>query len=249
MPRIPKAAVLGLIAVVVLIAQSDLSSIIVYRTQNGAKYHRTGCTALRRSKIKLTLGEAVKTGLEPCLNCNPPVLPQGKIVKERVKSSDIPLYRVNLAGVQRAADASVSRMLNAVVIRHIDGDTVRLHFDNPPPGIKSEETIRMIGVDTPETVHPTKAVEFFGKEASDWTKKQLLNRPVYVAFDWDTRDKYGRLLVYLYTASGNCHNAELIKQGYAHAYTRFPFQFLDEFRAFEQEARAAKHGLWRQEAR
>ncbi|MDR2864049.1 MAG: thermonuclease family protein [Spirochaetaceae bacterium] len=154
------------------------------------------------------------------------------------------IYRVNKASLRSFKDADISKMLIAKVIRHVDGDTVRLEFENPIPPIKQIETIRMIGVDTPETVHPKKNVEYFGKESSDFTKKALLDHKVYVALDWDTRDKYGRLLVYIYTDSGECHNARLIAEGFGHAYTRFPFQFLDEFRALEKKARTEKQGLW-----
>jgi micrococcal nuclease len=65
-----------------------------------------------------------------------------------------------------------------------------------------------------------------------------------LAFDWDRRDRYGRLLAYIYSPGGDCHNAALIREGYAHAYTSYSFQFVDEFRALEQEARREKRGLW-----
>jgi micrococcal nuclease len=106
------------------------------------------------------------------------------------------------------------------------------------------ETIRLIGVDTPETVHPSRAVERFGKEASDFTREGLLGKPVYLAFDWDLRDRYGRLLAYIYTGDGACFNARLIREGYGFAYTRFPFQFLEEFRALAKQARGDNRGLW-----
>jgi micrococcal nuclease len=110
----------------------------------------------------------------------------------------------------------------------------------------------MIGVDTPETVHPRQPVQRFGKEASNYTKSRLLNQNVLLAFDWDLRDRYGRLLAYIYTVgaaagSANCFNADLIREGYGHAYTRFAFQFADEFRALEQDARRNKRGLWGEE--
>jgi micrococcal nuclease len=87
-------------------------------------------------------------------------------------------------------------------------------------------------------------VERFGKEASAFTRRTLLNKTVYLAFDWDLRDRYGRLLAYIYTAAGDCFNAALIREGYGHAYTRYPFQFMEEFRTLEQNARNAKRGLW-----
>jgi micrococcal nuclease len=134
-------------------------------------------------------------------------------------------------------------MVPAEVVGHVDGDTLRVRIAHPPAELKAVETIRMIGVDTPETVHPNRPVEKFGREASDFTKNRLLGKTVYLAFDWDTRDRYGRLLAYIYTPEG-CFNAALIREGYGHAYTRFPFEFMAEFRALEQDARTAKRGLW-----
>jgi micrococcal nuclease len=135
-------------------------------------------------------------------------------------------------------------MAPAEVIGHVDGDTVRVRIVNAPGEVGAVETIRFIGVDTPETVHPSRPVERFGKEASDFTREGLLGKPVYLAFDWDLRDRYGRLLAYIYTGDGRCFNARLIQEGYGFAYTRFPFHFMEEFRALERQARAEKRGLW-----
>jgi micrococcal nuclease len=99
-------------------------------------------------------------------------------------------------------------------------------------------------VDTPETVHPSRPVQFFGREASEFTKARLLGKKVYLAFDWDFRDRYGRLLAYLYTGEGECFNALLIREGYGHAYLSYAFQFSEEFRVLEQAARREGRGLW-----
>jgi micrococcal nuclease len=160
------------------------------------------------------------------------------------EQSQAVFYRVNIAALEHSAAADPERMLGAEVISHVDGDTVRVRIPNPPAGLGIIETIRLIGVDTPETVHPRRAVEFFGREASDFTKRELLGKQVRLAFDWDTRDKYGRLLAYIYTEDQRCHNAQLIREGYGHAYARFPFRFMEEFRALEREARREKRGLW-----
>jgi micrococcal nuclease len=154
------------------------------------------------------------------------------------------LYRVHIANLTSAAAADISRMVPAEVIDHVDGDTVRVRIANPPEGLGVVETIRMLGVDTPETVHPSRAPERFGKEASAFTRSRLLGKGVYLAFDWDLRDHYGRLLAYIYTGDGGCFNADIIREGYGHAYTSYPFQFMDEFRRLEQDARNGKRGLW-----
>jgi micrococcal nuclease len=157
------------------------------------------------------------------------------------------LYRLNSPGPHSLGsvnEADLSRTLRAEVIDHVDGDTLRVRIPNPPLGLNAVETIRMIGVDTPETVHPRREIEYFGKEASEFTRQRLLGKTVSLAFDWDLRDRYDRLLAYIFGPDGTCHNAALIREGYAHAYTSYSFHFMDEFRRLEQEARRAKRGLW-----
>jgi micrococcal nuclease len=213
----------------------------VYVTNSGTKYHLEGCSSLRRSKIAISLADAVKSGYGPCSICNPPAAAPGSVKYEDTAG---PLYRVNTAQLASSSGADLSRMLKAEVVAHVDGDTVRVRIANPPQSLGAVETIRMLGVDTPETVHPSRPVEAFGKEASDFTKSRLLGKNVLLAFDWDLRDRYGRILCYIYTEDGVCHNAALIREGYAHAYTRFTFQFMEEFRGLEKEAREQKRGLW-----
>jgi micrococcal nuclease len=219
-------------------ADEDLT---VYVTNTGERYHREGCSSLRRSRIPISLGEAVRSGYDPCSICKPPRLSVKALVPEE---SGMPLYRVNVAEIALSAEAELPRMVPAEVIDHVDGDTVRVRIPNAPETVRAVETIRLIGVDTPETVHPSKPVERFGKEASDFTRERLLGKSVYLAFDWDLRDRYGRLLAYIYTGEGRCFNAFLVQEGYGFAYTRFPFQFMEEFRALEQQARNEKRGLW-----
>lgn len=125
----------------------------------------------------------------------------------------------------------------AFVARAVDGDTLKL---------STGERIRLIGVDTPETKHPKKPVEYFGKEAAAFTRREIEGREVRLEYDWQKQDKYGRILAYVYRIPDNFFlNVEIIKQGYGHAYTRFPFKYLDEFRTYEREAREERRGLWR----
>jgi micrococcal nuclease len=236
----------------------------VYVTNSGGSYHREGCGSLRRSKIAVTLADAVRSEYEPCSICKPPVLIR-ETAPEAPETAAPPLYRVNRAaypgngegegegegsasGLRSYAAADLSLMVRAEVVDHVDGDTVRVRIASNGAVVPAElgvvETIRLIGVDTPETVHPSRPVERFGKEAGSFTRTRLLGRQVYLAFDWDLRDRYGRLLAYIYLDNGECFNALLVREGYAHAYTRFSFQFMDEFRALEREAKAEKRGLW-----
>ena len=122
--------------------------------------------------------------------------------------------------------------------RVIDGDTIVVDMSG------KEERVRLIGVDTPETVHPEKPVEYFGKEASEFTKNMVEGKELRLEYDWQKRDKYGRLLAYVYLMDGTFLNAEIIKQGYGFAYTKFPFKYLEEFRKYEREARESGRGLW-----
>lgn len=220
----------------------NIEELTVYVTNSGKRYHLENCSSLRRSKIALSLADAVKSGYGPCSICKPPQASPASVEYEDADSP--PLYRVNTARLASSSDADLSRMLRAEVVSHVDGDTVRVRINNPPETLGAVETIRMLGVDTPETVHPSRPVEIFGIEASNFTKARLLGKNVLLAFDWDLRDRYGRILCYIYTEDGVCHNAALIREGYAHAYTRFTFQFMEEFRELEREAREQKRGLW-----
>jgi micrococcal nuclease len=124
---------------------------------------------------------------------------------------------------------------NFIVKKVIDGDTLLL---------TNGEYVRLIGVDTPETKHPEKPVEYFGEEAYRFTKRMVEEKEVRLEYDQTRRDKYGRLLAYVYLVDGTFLNAEIIKQGYGFAYTKYPFKYLEGFRRHEREAREKKRGLW-----
>jgi micrococcal nuclease len=159
------------------------------------------------------------------------------------------LYRVDKEKVTTTKKADVSRMLEVYVRRVVDGDTIVVEIKNPPSPLNKEERVRLLGVDTPETVDPRRPVERFGKEASRLTKETLEKETVYLAFDWDLRDRYRRLLAYVYLGNGRCYNALLIELGYAHAYLQYPFQFIEEFRNYEKTARTKELGLWGKDER
>jgi micrococcal nuclease len=143
------------------------------------------------------------------------------------------LALITLAAPCRAAESGT-------VVKVVDGDTIKVEIG------ARVEVVRLIGVDTPETVDPRKPVEFFGKNASEFTRRLSLGKIVRLEHDpqGDTRDTYGRLLRYVHLPDGTLLNAEIIRQGYGHAYTRFPFTEMERFRALEREAREAGRGLW-----
>lgn len=121
-----------------------------------------------------------------------------------------------------------------------DGDTIIVDMN----GV--QEKVRFIGVDTPETKDPRKPVQCFGRAASQFTRELIGENPVRLEADPTNtnRDRYNRLLRYVYLPDGRLVNLEIIKQGYGFAYTSFPVQKLDEFRAAEKEARQNNRGLW-----
>ncbi len=128
------------------------------------------------------------------------------------------------------------------VIRVIDGDTIKVDVD----GI--HEKVRLIGIDTPETKDPRKPVQYFGLEAAQYTDRHLRNKTVRLEFDQNNahighRGRYGRLLAYVYVG-GELFNLQIIRDGYAHAYTKYPFSMMEEFRQAEREAQRAERGLW-----
>lgn len=127
------------------------------------------------------------------------------------------------------------------VLKVIDGDTIVIDKDG------TSETIRMIGVDTPETVHPSKAVQCFGVEASNQTKTWLTGQLVKLEVDSSQgeRDKYGRLLAYVFRTDNLFVNQKLIDEGFAYEYTyNLPYKYQAEFKTAEVEARTNKRGLW-----
>lgn len=126
------------------------------------------------------------------------------------------------------------------VVDFDDGDTIKVDMNG------RSETIRFIGVDTPETHDPRKAVQCFGYAASDYTKELIGRQKVRLDADplGTNRDRYNRLLRYVYLPDGRLVNAELIKEGYGFAYVSFPFEKSAEFAGYQEAARAAGKGLW-----
>lgn len=131
-----------------------------------------------------------------------------------------------------------------IVNRVVDGDTISVDVNG------LWETVRLIGIDTPETVDPRKPVQAFGQEASDYTKRTLLGKTVRLEVDQGNghighRDRYGRLLAYVWVGEA-LFNEAIIREGYAHAYTKYPFRedYMTLFRDAERAARDRLRGLW-----
>jgi micrococcal nuclease len=128
----------------------------------------------------------------------------------------------------------------ARVVDVLDGDTVVVRLRGG-----GTDTVRLLGVDTPETHHPTKPVECFGPEAAAYTARRLTGRLVHLEGDVEARDVYGRRLAYV-VVSGHRFNDELLRKGYARLLViapnrRHAHALLDA----ELAARHAVRGLWR----
>lgn len=133
-------------------------------------------------------------------------------------------------------------LIKAQVTRVVDGDTIKVIM---PGG--NLDTVRYIGIDTPETVHPEKPVECFGKEASAYNDALVGDKTVWLELDVEERDKYGRLLAYVYLdPKGRAMvNVILVAQGYAQVATYPPnVKYVELFRELAKGAREDGRGLW-----
>lgn len=127
------------------------------------------------------------------------------------------------------------------VIRVVDGDTFEVMIDG------NKETVRVIGINTPETLDPRKPVECFGREASDFAKNMLTGKSVSLVIDptQDETDKYQRLLRYVTLADGRDYGETMIVGGYAYEYTyQIPYQKQSVYKQAEAEAKTGGAGLW-----
>ena len=122
----------------------------------------------------------------------------------------------------------------------VDGDTIAVNMNG------KTESVRMIGVDTPETHKPNAPVQCYGPAAAAFTKNLIGSKQVRLQSDAQStnRDRYNRLLRYVYLPDGRLVEAELIANGYGFAYTDFPFTKSDEFVRDQAAARADDKGLW-----
>lgn len=144
------------------------------------------------------------------------------------------VYDVTVARLQHYRDADLRQMTPATVIRHVDGDTFEVAIADPAYGMRAEEKVRFMGIDTPEMDEPG------GTEALDHVVRTVGGGSVYLAFDFQRRDRFGRLLAFVYLANGTLLNAELIEECLGELYRHDDLMYFYE--AFEDLERAAGCG-------
>ncbi len=164
---------------------------------------------------------------------------RNQTVEQIQKSESKPQEQVNAVAISSPAPTIQSGLY--AVSSVIDGDTIQVVIDG------KKETLRLIGIDTPEAVVPRKPVQCFGKEASAKAKSLLSGKSVRLEPDptQGERDKYQRLLRYVFLEDGTNFNKLMISEGYAHEYTyNTPYKYQAEFKQAQKEAEASKLGLW-----
>lgn len=172
--------------------------------------------------------------------------PKVKNIKRIIsnKSKSVPLLSDSIKkelGISSQSDNSLKAPEGYnKVTSVVDGDTIRALVNG------KVESIRLLGIDTPELKDPRKPVQCFSSEASKKMAEFILGKIVKLVSDptQGDRDKYKRLLRYVYLQDGTFVNGEMVKQGYAFSYKQYPTQELDEFNAYEKYARDNNLGLW-----
>jgi micrococcal nuclease len=129
--------------------------------------------------------------------------------------------------------------INAFVAKAVDGDTLNVKYMN------GNYKVRLLDIDTPESVKEGVPVQEFSKEASEYTRRNTINTNIRLVFGKGLKDKYGRLLAYVILKDGGFLNAQLVRFGYARAEILAPnVEFADYFYKLQEEAINDKVGLW-----
>ena len=147
-----------------------------------------------------------------------------------------------IAGLLFVATPALAQSSQTVTVeRVVDGDTIEVN-----PAVSGTEGVRLLGVDTPETVDPNEPVEPYGPEASAFTKQQLEGERVTLIFDQERTDQYDRALAYVRIGGqSETFNETLLKQGYAQLYVVPPNdRYEAPFSQAQDQARRAQRGIW-----
>jgi len=160
---------------------------------------------------------------------------------EQKKTTNVSITSVSTPPKEQLKQKEVVNVELYQVVQVVDGDTIKVNMNG------KTETIRLIGVDTPETVDPRKTVQCFGEEASKFAKESLSGQSVKLEADatQDNRDKYNRLLRYVFLSDGTNFNQRLVSEGYAYEYTyNTAYSKQAEFKSAQKVAESSDKGLW-----
>ncbi|MEW5933446.1 MAG: stalk domain-containing protein [Bacillota bacterium] len=224
---------------------------------------RTVTLSTRGTEVKLIVGSPVLLvdGREVRMDVLPRLAPPGRVVLPARFVAEAFEYEVGWDAAARAVligppgrlpeAPEAPAVLEARVLRAVDGDTLEVEFG------RKREKVRLIGVDCPGLAHPDLGIreEEYGREAASYTARRLEGRAVWLEQDVSERDRYGRLLAYVWLDRpwGRTEaevrrwmfNAELLLEGYAHVMTVPPdVRYADLFVWLAREAREAGRGLW-----
>lgn len=155
----------------------------------------------------------------------------------------------DLSLINNNGEIDSSGIIQGIVARVVDGDTAVIRVNG------EDRRVRFLGVDTPETVHPTKGVQPYGREASNFTKESLTGRNVWLEYDKSPTDRYNRHLAYIWlskptqidekTIRRDMFNAKLLAGGYAKVTIIKPNNRYEKlFKEIESEAKKSKLGMW-----
>lgn len=193
---------------------------------------------MKKKNIKLIIG-----GIVVVAGLIAGVISQEEVLNEIGLGNFIssnPNMSIETVNTNIVENVEISELNRYEVISVVDGDTLKINYN----GITTK--VRLIGVDTPESVSPNKKKNnSYGKKASNYTKERLEGKTVYLEFDVQQTDKYGRLLAYVYLEDGTMYNKELLEKGYAQIATYPPnVKYVDEFTQIQKQTEENKVGFW-----
>ena len=162
--------------------------------------------------------------------------------KEKKTPEEKPKVESGVVGESLLANEEIRKSPTYQVLKVVDGDTIHISYNG------KDEKVRFVGLDTPETKDPRKPIQCFGREATAKMTELAENKKVRLEFDktQGERDKYGRLLAFVYNEDNKNLAYEMIRQGYGNEYTynSNPYKYQSEFKEAAHKAREENKGLW-----
>ena len=162
--------------------------------------------------------------------------------RETKTPEEKPKIESGVVGESLLANEDIRKSPTYQVLRVTDGDTIHINYNG------KNEKVRLIGLDTPETKDPRKPIQCFGREATAKMTELAENKNIRLEFDktQGERDKYGRLLAFVYSEDSKNLAYEMIRQGYGNEYTynSNPYKYQNEFKEAARKAREENKGLW-----